>query len=79
MTMRHSSAAVKLRVGIDNACAVLRLNVLKGAFFSASKTVPVSAWKSPTFDLLVFVSSTFTDTQLEQNFLMDELLFNLRQ
>jgi hypothetical protein len=29
--------------------------------------------------LAVFVSSTFTDTQLERGYLIDELLFQLRE
>mgnify|MGYP003385325966 CR=1 FL=1 len=31
------------------------------------------------FKLVVFLSSTFTDTQLEREILMDEILFPLRQ
>jgi hypothetical protein len=45
----------------------------------AFNLLPSSAqWKTPAFKLLVFSSSTFTDTQLERDFLMDELLFTLR-
>ena len=35
-------------------------------------------WQRPSFKMAVFLSSTFTDTQLERAFLMDKLLFDLR-
>lgn len=55
--------------------ATLRKAVLQGGFSSLPSNVE---WKVPTFKLLVFVSSTFTDTQAERNFLMDELIFEMR-
>ncbi|RYH15655.1 NACHT domain-containing protein [archaeon] len=53
-----------------------RKAVLRGAIYDVNTT---ALWKTPTFKLLVFVSSTFTDTQLERNYLMDEHLFELRE
>ena len=35
--------------------------------------------KLPIYKLCVFVSSTFTDTQIERKYLLDELLFELRE
>ena len=38
-----------------------------------------SILKPPIFKLCVFVSSTFTDTQIERKYILDELLFELRE
>jgi hypothetical protein len=67
----------EIRKHVDDVEIEMRKHVLQGAFFS--KTVHISAWKSPVFKLLAFISSTFTDTQLERDFIMDELLFYLRE
>ena len=76
----RSSSVDKLRAATGDASAsgnqvVLRRNVLRGAFFSDST---IFQWRRPSFKLIVFVSSTFTDTTLERNYLLDELLFELR-
>ena len=47
-----------------------RLLILSGALGSVDKDT-----QAPTFTVIVFISSTFTDSQTERNFLMDELLF----
>ena len=79
--MKPSSAVGRLRTAIQDATisgsqSVLRQSVLRGAFASQST---MSQWKSPSFKLIVFVSSTFTDTTLERNYLLDELMFELRE
>ena len=35
--------------------------------------------RDPTYQMIVFVSSTFTDSQVERNYLMDELLFETQE
>jgi hypothetical protein len=72
---RCSSSVLNIVQEVGNADNIIRKRVLEGAFFSG---VPSSAWKRPSLKLLVIFSSTFTDTQLERNYLMDELLFQLR-
>ena len=47
-------------------------NVLSGKFLVED------SWLKPTWKMLVFVSSTFTDTQLERDILMKDLLPRLR-
>jgi hypothetical protein len=59
-----------------NQSMELRRAVLSGAF--DSKNVPPSAWKSPTGKIVMIASSTFTDTQAERNYLMEDLLFKCR-
>ena len=61
---------------MQDAPSEIRKIVLKG--LDTGTTIHPSVWTSPTFKLFVFVSSTFTDTQKERNFLMDELQFKLR-
>ena len=80
MNSRPSSVS-KLRSTIQDAVVsghqtVLRQSVLRGAFASS---FTVSQWKCPTFKLIVFVSSTFTDTILKCNYLLDELLVDERK
>ena len=41
----------------------MRMEVLKGSFASTT-SCPGNEWKAPDFKLYVFVSSTFTDTQI---------------
>ena len=55
----------------------IRNEILQGRYLL--KKSLTSALKPPTFKLCVFVSSTFTDTQLERKFILDELLFELRE
>ena len=50
-----------------------RLLVLRGAIDKVNANT-----KKPTFKLITFGSSPFTDTQHERDFLMDSLLFELR-
>lgn len=56
---------------------LLRNNVLQGFFYS--NAIDLCEWETKAFKLAVFVSSTFTDTQLERCFLMDILYFELRE
>lgn len=72
----HESSVKKLRKIVENSTSELRKTVMKGSFTSHLSS---AEWKAPMPKLLVFVSSTFTDTQLERNFLMDQLLFDLRE
>ena len=51
-----------------------RLLILNGALGFVDRDT-----KAPTFTIIIFVSSTFTDSQMERNYLMDELLFELRK
>ena len=51
-----------------------RLLILKGALGLTDRYT-----KAHTFTVIVFISSTFTDSQTERNYLMDELLFELRE
>ena len=58
-----------------------RQGVLRGDFGilkDEDGNLNVSLWKSPTWTINVFVSSTFTDTHRERNFLMLELMPRLR-
>ena len=50
-----------------------RLLILRGAIDKVNANT-----KKPTFKLITFGSSPFTDTQHERDFLMDSLLFELR-
>lgn len=56
-----------------DTCSV-RLRVLCGNF----NDYDTSKWRSPQWKLLVFVSSTFTDTNAERNVLMANILPSLR-
>ena len=49
-----------------------RLLILSGALALTDRHT-----RAPTYQMIVFVSSTFTDSQVERNYLMDELLFEL--
>ena len=74
---KRPSSARRLKDTVAQSSIALRQSVLNGNFYSS--TVPSDQWSSPSFKMLVFVSSTFTDTQLERDYLMDELLFLLRE
>eukprot|EP01038_Epipyxis_sp_PR26KG_P008205 gene8205-11101_t len=52
-----------------------RKDVLRGNFFNGDKAV----WKSPKFKLYCYISSTTSDTHLERNIIINELLFSLRE
>jgi hypothetical protein len=54
--------------------AVMRGEIVK----LGSKISDVASWKAPVFKLIVFISSTFTDTVAERNILLDELFPDLR-
>jgi molecular chaperone DnaK (HSP70)/GTPase SAR1 family protein len=54
-----------------------RLEVLSGSFNSSN--YPIEKWKRKSGKLMTFVSSTFTDTQREREYLMHELLPKLRE
>ena len=53
-----------------------RKSVLFGNFMSGAK---LKVWMSPTNKLVIFVSSTFTDTKVERDILMGEILSDLRE
>jgi hypothetical protein len=59
----------------ESAVNILRKCVLKGAFQESD----YRQWRRQPQKLLVFVSSTFTDTQHERNYLSDVLLHELRK
>lgn len=65
----------KLRKTVDLAevAVTVRRTVLSGAFASTD----CSEWKTPPFKLIPFISSTFTDTGAERNYLQD-LLYEMR-
>jgi molecular chaperone DnaK (HSP70)/GTPase SAR1 family protein len=54
-----------------------RIEVLSGSFNNS--TYPIEKWKRKSGKLMTFVSSTFTDTQREREYLMQELLPKLRE
>ena len=70
------SPRLKLKLVTDSSAvsSTIRKNVLGGAFTAFRSSAD---WKSPSFKLIPFISSTFTDTQLERNYLLD-LLFEMR-
>lgn len=47
-----------------------RIDMLKGGFATGSS---VNLWKAPTWKLLLFVSSTFTDTTIERDILIGKI------
>ena len=78
--MEKENSTSKLKFAFKSALekgnvVAIRNHVMAGGFHSLPTSVE---WRTPSFKLLVFVSSTFTDTQKERDFLMDELLFELR-
>eukprot|EP01038_Epipyxis_sp_PR26KG_P005385 gene5385-7468_t len=52
-----------------------RKDILKGYFFDTE----IMTWKSPTFKICCYISSTITDTQIERRIILDEVLFALRE
>lgn len=56
----------------EQAVTAFRKSVLNGHGFLLPHAI--DAWKIPSWQLLVFVSSTFTDSHCERDFLMKELL-----
>ena len=70
------SNAEKLRDEVRLSDSKIRGEVLRGAF--NADTAPASRWKPPSSKLLMFVSSPFTDTKNEREFLLDDLLFEMR-
>lgn len=48
------------------------LPVFSGSW--AEKRAPLESWKQPPNKLMVFISSTFTDTHDERNILLEEVL-----
>ena len=55
--------------------SLLRKKVLFGNFIGSD----ILKWKAPRAKLVVFVSSTFTDTQAERNILLEDILPDLRK
>lgn len=72
-----SALANKFRAEVRSPEPRIRFEVLKGAFYADTETT--IRWKSPSWKLLIFVSSPFTDTQMERSFLIDEYQFKLRE
>ncbi len=56
-----------------NSDSLIRYQALSGQFCDETK------WRTPSWKLLVFVSSTFTDTHRERDYLMKELLPELQK
>lgn len=56
----------------------LRSNVFRSYFMAKDESL-LSLWRLPPSKLLVFVSSTFTDTQDERNVILEKILPKLRQ
>jgi len=52
--------------------------LLRGGFSSEFFLSKDGIWRTPLWCLRVFVSSTFTDTHVERNILMNEILPELR-
>jgi WD40 repeat protein len=62
--------------------AARRKEVLVGGFFPLEEsqiTTDNKIWRSPKWRLMVFVSSTFTDTQHERNLLLESIQPRLRE
>jgi hypothetical protein len=59
---------------VNSALNAIRLKVLMGHF----NDYEASTWRPPQWKLLIFVSSTFTDTSYERNILMSTILPQLR-
>ena len=54
------------------------INATRLLILNGSLQLVDSDTRAPTYRMIVFISSTFTDSQMERNYLMDELLFELR-
>ena len=72
--------------GLHEDHSLLQRNVLHGNFMSSSRNEntnesesDILKWRPPKWKLLVFVSSTFTDTQHERNVLLGKILPRLRE
>ena len=72
-----SALANKIRAEVRSPESRIRHEVLRGAFDADSASG--IRWKNPSWKLLIFISSPFTDTQRERSFLMDEYQFKLRE
>ena len=59
-------------VRLEGEISAKRMLVLKGDFTSTI-ACPVNMWKAPDFKVYVFVSSTFTDTQIERNIIQEKI------
>lgn len=55
-----------------------RWEVLSGGFDAATTTRSPDRWHEPTWKLMVFVSSTFTDTTVERNIIIESILPRLK-
>ena len=55
-----------------------RKNVITSGRF-VDTNYPVEYWKSPSLKLTVFVSSTFTDTNLERDIIINQILPKLKE
>lgn len=81
--MQRQTSAHRLRSYVEEVNdfklkrQLLRSSALKGSFYSTS--IHLREWKKTPPKLAVFISSTFTDTQLERSFLMDILYCELRE
>lgn len=52
-----------------------RIDVLRGNFFDGGK----ATWNTPKFKLCCYLSSTTSDTNLERDVIINDLLFSLRE
>lgn len=65
-------------------CKALRKRIIQGDFMNGSLSLKGNYittnenWKFKQWQMLVFLSSTFTDTRLERNILLDDILPELR-
>ena len=74
--MQKSSSVDKLKDNIRLSVNYLRRSALTNCFQNCHEDV--THWKRYTWCLCIFVSSTFTDTHVERNYLMGTLLPQLR-
>jgi WD40 repeat protein len=77
MNSSPSTSVLTPRSAVRSSDSRIRLEVLKGAF--NTDTTAAIRWKNPSWKLLIFISSPFTDTQNERSFLVDEYQFKLRE
>ena len=81
----RSASSTFVNMNKDPTCLDLRKRVIYGDFMNGSfdskgaYRTTNSIWKFKQWQMLVFISSTFTDTRLERNILLDDILPELRR
>jgi hypothetical protein len=84
LILNNSEADAKAHKTADMSKKKIRKRVIKGDFMNSivncygTDTTTINAWKCGQWQLLVFVSSTFTDTKVERNILLDRILPRLK-